>query len=430
MTVLLGHWRRPGQVAGETGEGNPLGLPAAPGAAREHTAQRQPPEGRPGGLVTPPKTSQNENQDSTTTLFSPGWRPTVTEWGGFLLDWLTIIIPCRVPRGNLPRTGLMWFVGPDGSAEGFRHRTERTEGSWSTTLAVSVHDGAVFDAELARYCHAMDMDLMWFRVDGNPTKYLQGVNVFGSTDVLGLAERMVEIALDAVGFGSASGVVPMLERGYFNRIDATWNFDLGDKAGAAALIRELGKLATIKHRRSSTLDGTLVFPGRRSRLSIYHKGPEMRAHPPAREVPGLVEFADRLVRFEVTSRSERLDEMGLRKVSVWSYSNSRENLFDLWFSFLLRLRFPVMSTVDLSALSAPARRAYSVWASGNDVIAHMSQATAYRHRNAILKAGGPDILLPKPDAASSVVHFRRVLTPRPVVVPAEFAALVYHPRAA
>jgi hypothetical protein len=234
--------------------------------------------------------------------------------------------------------------------------------------------------------------------------------------------------LALIGLGPESGAVPHLDNGYFNRIDATYNFDLGTVAAASSLVSQLGKLASVVHRRSSAFSGSMLFPGRGSSLCIYHKGPEMRAHPPKRDIPGLVEYADRIVRFEVVSRSERLDLMGLRRVKMWTGINSSKHLFDLWLSFCVKLRFPVMGHVDLSALSKPACRLYSVWLTGEDVSAFASRMTVYRHRLAILQAGGPDIVLPKP--GGDVIEFRRVLRPVAAAVPAEFAALLFHPFAA
>lgn len=87
-----------------------------------------------------------------------------------------------------------------------------------------------------------------------------------------------------------------------------------------------------------------------------------------------------------------------------------------------------MGDVDLSKLSAPSKRIYSVWLAGHDVHSVASRMTVYRHRLAILAAGGPDVCLPKP--TGDVVEFRRVLRPVPATVPAQFVGALYHPRAA
>jgi hypothetical protein len=138
-----------------------------------------------------------------------------------------------------------------------------------------------------------------------------------------------------------------------------------------------------------------------------------------------VEYADRIVRFEVVSRSERLKAFGLREVSRWSYANSSVLLFKLWSEFVEKLRFPVMGDVDLSGLSSGAKRLYASWFSGMDVNALAGRTTIYRHRLAILRAGGPDICLPKPDG--DVIAFRRVLSPVVASVPSEFRAFLFDP---
>lgn len=321
----------------------------------------------------------------------------------------------------------MWMLDSDGCRESIRQRRKLVEGSWTDKISVQVHDTAIPDFELAAEAYRYRNELVYLRVDGNIVKVKQGFNLWGSSDVLGLAAELVDFALEAIGLGRGSGAVAYLDRGYFNRIDATWSFDLGSQSAASSLVRQLGKLASVSHRRASCFASSMVFPGRRSSLSIYHKGPEMRAHPPKRDLPGMVEFADRVVRFEVLHRSESLSELDCRKVSSWLDKSQTECLFGLWWSFVKKLRFPVMADIDLSKLSKASSRIYSVWLSGHDPHAVASQATLYRHRTAILKAGGPDILLPKPDG--DVVQFRRVLTPVPAVPPAEFAALIWRPAA-
>ena len=381
-----------------------------------------------GGAVTPPETSQIDTSYPGAQRILSGYPPPVSETGCFLCDRMTVVIPVALPHDLRPEIGLMWLVGPEGWVEGFRHRRRMVEGSWTSKVSIEVHDSAVFDADLARDVHAMGLDLVWFRIDGNAVKWFQGWNVFGSANLAALVETFCAAVLDRIGLGPASGAVPLVRRGYFNRLDATYNFDLGDASAAASLVRQIGKLATVSHRRSSTFAGSMVFPGRRSSLCIYHKGPEMIAHPPVREIPGLVEYAHRIVRFEVVSRSECLEEFGYRKVSGWDYDNSVSRLFDLWLSFVSRMRFPVMSDVDVSILTPAARRLYGVWLAGHDVHAFASRMTVYRHRLAVLNAGGPDIALPKPEG--DVIQFRRVLTPVPAVVPPQFDCLMYRPRAA
>lgn len=383
----------------------------------------------PGRPVTPPGRSQNETSDNVPALFL-GANPQVSpEPGAFMCDRLTVVVPVGVPPGVLPQIGQNWLFDGDGVLEMFRHRRRMVEGSWTSKVSIQVHSEPRFNAEVARECHAAGLGLIWLRIDGNPLKWFQRLNIFGSPDVWGLTVAFVADLLAAVGLGPESGAVSFLHHGYFNRIDATYTFDLGSLSAAASLLRQFAAHATVAHRRSSSFASTLLFPGRAASLSIYHKGPEMRAHPPASGPvePEILEYADRLVRFEVVSRSERLDSCGLRECSSWVGASSHHFLFDLWLSFVSRLRFPAMVDIDVSSLSPPVRRMYAVWIAGEDVFAFASRATVYRHRVAVLAAGGPDIVLPKPPTGE-VVSFRRVLSPVPASVPVQMAGMLYRPR--
>jgi hypothetical protein len=380
-----------------------------------------------GGPVTPPRKSHSEIPRSFVQgLFPSGFECPDALDAAFLCDRVTVILPVIVPEGLKPDLGLMWLVDPRGLMEGFRHRRRVLEGSWETRATVEVTDGK-FDIEVARAAHESGRSLVWLRIDGNPVKWRQGFNVFGSSDVIGLASEFCSELVGLIGLDGI-GCDIRFDRAYFTRVDATMNFDLGTFAEASSLVRQLSRLASVAHRKSSSFDSSILFPARHCSLSIYHKGPELKAHPGFREVEGLQEVCDRIVRFEVVARSEKLAELGLRSVSSWQNGTCVQNLFNVWWNFVSRLRFPVMVDIDLSSLTGPQKRIYSAWRSGMDVLSVASRATAYRHRNAIIKAGGPDILLPRP--TGDVVEFRRVLRPVLAPVPASILDLVYRPRAA
>lgn len=348
-----------------------------------------------------------------------------------MVDRITVIFPCFVPGGLKPAIGQMWFLSPSGELESFQHRRLLKEGSWFGKLCIQVHDPVVADialgrAMLGREAHDEGCDVYWFRVDGSPAKFLQGWNVFGSDDLLGLTDELVRAGMEAVGFGAGTGVRPLVRRGYFTRIDVTWNFDLGSEGEAASFVGQLGRYATMVHRRVSSYTSTVLFPARASSLSVYHKGPEMRAHP-GRSIPGLLEYADRIVRFEVVSRSERLEALKLRYLANWSKKNQAAGLHKLWWSFVSKLELSQVVDVDLTLLSKSAAKTFYVWKSGGSVLAVCSRATAFRHRSEILKAGGPDVLKPRPEG--DVVQFRRVLRPVPAAVPAEFERFIFRPAA-
>ncbi len=316
---------------------------------------------------------------------------------------------------------MTYWLTADGEIERQAHRRARVEGSWSGVSSVEVHACPIFDGELARACERKGMGLTYLRVDGNPQKWFQPHNVMGSPAVYDLACDFVPDLMKRAGLPGR----PLVSRAYLNRVDACLNFDLGRVADAASFVRELSRHASVSHRRASGFETSLLFPGRRSSLSVYHKGPELRAHPGAFCPDWLLALADRLVRFEVVNRSERLEELGLRRLISWR-ADSVGCLWSCWSSFVERLRFPVMSTVELVHLSRGAGRLYAIWASGMDVNQVVSRATVYRYRLEILRAGGPDIALPKP--GSPVVEFQRVLRPVLASPPDELKPYIYHPR--
>ena len=389
-------------------------MPVCDPEAREHAAQRQRRGSESlGGVVTPPGMSHSDTSDNGTYLFPPDFPCPGDGPGAFLVDRLTVVVPILCQPEVVPRLGVCYWIDADGCLERSANRRAMVEGSWTGRCAVEVHACPVFDEVMLRRAGASRRELRYLRIDGNPAKWFMPSNVFGSPLVY---DQAVALTRDVV---AKTGIVGELcfDGAYLNRVDATYNFDLGSFAEAASLIRQMSRMASVAHRRASGFDTSLLFPGRRSSLSVYHKGPELRVHPGRFCPDWLLECADRIVRFEVVSRSERLDEFGLRRLARWRY-DSHVQLFRLWLSFVSRLRFPAMCDVDLSALTMPAKRLYTAWASGQDVCSVFSRSTVYRHRLAILRAGGPDISLPRP--SGDVVEFRRVLRPRAAVPPPEF----------
>lgn len=86
----------------------------------------------------------------------------------------------------------------------------------------------------------------------------------------------------------------------------------------------------------------------------------------------------------------------------------------------------MQSDVDLSLLSKGAARTFLAWKAGAALTQFVSRRTAFRHASEIKKAGGPDILKPRP--SGDVVEFRRVLRPVPAAVPAQIYERLVMPR--
>ena len=418
-------WGQPGPGAGPVeaapvgaaGAGSGPGSEAAPLAAAEA-----------GGGVTPPGMSQSETSGKRPDLLFPDNSTASSFCQCYHLDRLTIVFPVLV-REDVPLPlGMTYWLRADGSVERFAHRRAAVEGSFTSRVSLEVHPNPVVSGAFRATVAGVGrrgLAAVWFRLDGNPAKWFQRYNLTGSAEVYRVARAF---ALSVLAAAEVQVERVLWSFAYVNRVDCALNLDAGSAADAASLIRSLSSRATVAHRRASGFASSLLFPGRRSSLSIYHKGPEMRFHPPrdGGEVPAaILEFADRVVRFEVVLRSESLDELGCRSLFAWR-EDSPGLLWRCWWSMISRLRFPAMSRVDLSCLSPPARRLLASFLAGQDVFALASRATVYRHRLAVLRAGGPDLCLPAPPIGE-VVCFRREIFLSPAVPPAGLGLEAWEP---
>jgi len=341
-----------------------------------------------------------------------------------VIDWLKIRYPYRadglIPADRLAR------ITPDGEVVWQRVCRHELRGSFDQALQVS--------------CCAYSGELL---VDGNPAKFFQGHNLFGTERLRGLAMATLAAVVDRLQLPAAESVLTSTALGDFEllRVDLTQMYSLDALANVRAALRGLHGRAVVKHRahgRGEMKGGTLYF-GKHSRRvgqKFYGKLDEVteRGHTLPDDLPGrtkLLEWVAPMLRHEVVVRAMELKRRGLEKGSAWCdttcatlYSEMRE-----------KLQIPEvleLPSATLEGLPGRLQLAYDAWRRGSDLRAQLSRRTFFRYRAELLKHG-LDISIPQPaDPLSNVVPLVRVLEMRPVGVP-EWAigtALYFEPEAA
>ncbi|MDD2324856.1 MAG: phage/plasmid replication protein, II/X family [Alphaproteobacteria bacterium] len=324
--------------------------------------------------------------------------------------------------------------------ECFRKETARrlnVKGAHGSTLAIRTHVNFKKKKRL--------------ELSGNPIKFLQGHNVFGSGDLLslmnqtfdvlcagcsptleGYSSEEIEILKEAhhfVGQGPFYQVTPTEEernqwaRGNYriSRIDLTAMVELASRAEVRAVLNSLRGRATI-HRRGagSWYDGTLYFgltnKGSRATpwmIKGYCKADEMKLNEvpkniddfdkpkAAREWGGnlpddiphrdeLCAWADNKLRVELTLRTAALRKHGLQ----WAHSWTQTIADEVFKSYLKQMNIGGIvcdAVEDNPSLSLSLRRTFSEWKRGVDVRQYMNRQTFSRHRKEILDITGCDI---------------------------------------
>lgn len=349
-----------------------------------------------------------------------------------MIDWLTFVAPLTHQTG----VGGPFFAGevlstipdathPDG---------ERLEwGIWKRKSMEGSHSQVI---QVKSCTTEAGMPGIW--VSGNPAKWFQGHNVFGSDDLPGLVREMLHRVCASVG------VVPSeADRAFWDagavalmRVDVTYSLDLGTTGRVRAALQALDLSARLKHRGRGHFKGDSITFGKGSRrwsLTLYAKGPELLEHP----LPHLLQetsipaHAAGLLRAEIRMQGLELKREGLSHVCNWE-DNPGAELHQRLFAGLEIAEATMLEPARLEGLPLRLQSVYQLWADGHDLRQLLSRPTFYRHRKA-LSAFGVDIAVKRDrpgEGATNVVPLRLVLTATPSGVPdwAVGTPLYFEPR--
>jgi len=250
------------------------------------------------------------------------------------------------------------------------------------------------------YVHTPDAHTL--RINGNPSKFLQGHNLFGSGDLIGLyfetgclIRRSTGLfpsvdSFDSCGFGAPA----------FSRMDITRSYRFSTLAEAQEFIRYVAGTARTRHGAAKLYGSETAYFGQGSRrwsFKIYDKLSEYRKSTNRRELDDeLMDWARGIVRFELCLRGQELKTInhGLRLRATVHYD-------DIWQSYFNRIQFnenAAMTTENIiqnyDSLSDTQKGFYLRWKNGEDLRQSLTKTTYYRVRQGILKAVGVDIATP------------------------------------
>lgn len=284
-----------------------------------------------------------------------------------MIDWLTY--RARVKRHNPLANGAVMKVAPGGEVE------------WTSTARLPLVGS--YDASI----YARSLDSCTIELSGNPVKFFQGHNLWGSNDVYGLAHHLAKDVQGRLG-------VEVEELEELSRVDIAGLLHLGSPAAVQEMVRALGQAGTLRNRgRGNNSDEGTVYWGKRSRrwaLKIYDKEREVLSTKAAFDVPAVAAVASGKLRVELVLRGMELKEMGLKKLSGWSTVEPMKLLAE----FLNNLELPDQAPrLEMSDMPRHLRLPFMQWAQGDDLRALYPKPTFYRYRKLIL-GWGVDIAVP------------------------------------
>lgn len=267
-------------------------------------------------------------------------------------------------------------------------------------------------------------------ISGNPAKLLQGHNLFGSDDVLGLYFSAGEFVRQTAGLfpspGSYGSLQFTLPR--FTRLDITRSYRFDSVNEARSYIRHVAGSSRSRHGAAKLVEeGTAYFGKNSTRwtMKIYDKATEYTKglsgilrgilrrndHVAFRnlndsQISDLKDWSQGVVRFELTLRSPEL--VFLNKLLLINH-DPKIDWHLIWQEYFDRITFNENATMITSpslledALSPLLKGVLALWRQGQDLRRIYPQNTFYRHRRALLEALSVDIAAPPPSDISEPV---------------------------
>ncbi len=336
-----------------------------------------------------------------------------------MIDWLSFRAP--FPHPHLIHAGQVTSHRADGSMEWRTCKRHTVTGSYGVGLQVRTSfTGPPPQDELYQS----------IEISGNPCKFFQGHNLWGTDDLPSLVVATLEAVAHALGVIIPDHTRQQWMRGdiQITRVDVTESFHLASLAEVLAWLRAAEQTATLSHRgRGQLCKGSTLYFGKNSRrwsLKLYAKGQEVKAKGHGQDailgLPSCLAWADKTLRAELTLRSMELKRLKLATVADWLPHDGVPSRVtpELLLTHLgdMTMTTSHLSPEALESLRPALRLAYQSWEAGNDLRKTLSRPTFYRYRKELLPLG-VDIATVLPKEVSNVVPLYRILEAKPAPIP-------------
>lgn len=350
-----------------------------------------------------------------------------------MIDWVKAVIPWRHPAGL--HDGQVVSITRDGEIEWTTNKRLAVCGSYDSRLHI-LSDNQARDHETGDYLNII--------LDGNPVKFFQGHNLWGTDDLTGLvAETCLKVS-KILNLPIPSSDWQLILNGWYRlkRIDSTAMLDLGNNVSVDSFIYSLERTGHMRYKGQGVMSGGTIYFGKHSRresLKFYNKLKEIKVKghrlPPELEaLPNMFTWVTGKLRAEHTFRSMQLKQVGLDLAANWGENKPLEVLISAM-SGLNMSEQHTLSSAALDSLPPRLKPVYQLWVDGHDIRTIYPRPTFYRYRKQLQELAGIDIAVKqgnRQEPAPNVIDFRRVLTPELVTgVPAWAVGtpLYFEPRA-
>lgn len=324
-----------------------------------------------------------------------------------MIDWVSCEIRCDHDPSKLI-SGLVMSFDAQGNNEWIVNKNLSVEGSYSSKIQIkSISDSVIY-------------------VSGNPVKFLQGHNLFGTDDLIYLMGRFFDRLIQSdIGLNPTYEQYEALQSGgyFLTRVDCTQTWHLNNSKDVMSWIRALGETAFLKRRGSGQFSGDTAYFGKNSRrwsVKCYSKGNEIMAkgHKLHKDlaIPEMLEYADKSLRIELVIRSLELKRLQLDVGSYWTCDTARMLLQSMFLDNLEMSDVYMLKDDVLDTLPPRLRLTYQAWLNGDDLKTVLPRPTFYRYRKQ-MQSYGIDISTKPPKEKNNVIPLIRYLEAEPVGIP-------------
>jgi II/X family phage/plasmid replication protein len=330
-----------------------------------------------------------------------------------MIDWVTAVIPCT--HKDLIVGGSILCFDRDGNEEWSTEKALSVVGSFDNRIQIKTHQQSF---ETGKPSH------LW--ISGNPVKFLQGHNIFGSCDLVYLMSKLVDamILKGNLGICPTDFELALIRQGKYvvTRVDVNQSYHLANHVQVLSWIKAAANSSRLRYRGRGQFSGDTLYHGKSSRrwaLKCYSKFLEIMAKghklPPELLIPQLLDWADKSLRIEAVIRSMELKRRGLDFASAWTPEAAKLLLQDLIGHLEMTDSFILPDEV-VELLPTRLKPVYSLWISGHDMHTQYARRTFYRHRSELLKYG-IDIAITQESLKSNVVPLIQILRAVPAEIP-------------
>jgi II/X family phage/plasmid replication protein len=324
-----------------------------------------------------------------------------------MIDWVTAKLPCD----NSLTSGCFAKLDAKGNVEWLTHSPINPVGSHDITIRIK------------------SLTPQTIEVSGNPVKWLQGHNLFGTNDLRALMTEFFSRLYESM---ADEGLNPTIEqcdriadgRYTVSRVDINETWFLKNQYDVKAWIRAAADKVSMPYRGRGVFSGDTLYWGKGSKyyfLKCYSKGDEINSKksnfPTELRTPQMLDYADRALRLELQLCSKALREWQLNEPCNWTIDTPKMLLLKTIRTLDMSNNFKLSSSIT-DGMSTGLRLAYFAWLSGIDLRAELPKNTFYRYRRK-LKEHDIDIALVRDldKPADNVIPLIRVLEAEPVGIP-------------